>query len=1015
MLFNLIYVKIYLTILILYKYFNGNNFRGKLYMVKIREKPNRSNRLLAVMLAFLLCIGTTFVAFNVLRVFAYEYNSYRSGYWHIEGLYSESGQRIEEFSVHCRDTKTIILQDERELGLFAYTLKGDGFLWFSDYCEQLEGLRWHGHIGWYVSDMWTIANHNTTFHDYTIKFARDMDLSAHYWQTIPAVKNMHIDGRGHTIYGLAIRANTILTIDHRVSFSWGETRRNLETMLESIGFIGYMFHSSIREITFANANIDVQEPGWRTHNSTHIGWMGSGQREFKTDYHGIPSAGVVAGTLVGSRAVNVNVVNSFIGVPTCFTSAHGVVAGFIRDSDFGVSDLGLSTSHITGSNVINTSLVVYNASPDALHNAPHSGAGFAYIGGITGASVRSVVSNSVFRDSEIIITHLFTCCCAYNAYSCHLTSFFIGGIAGFSSATYMPAAGTCILNNLVYNPTFSVAYFLHAYVGAVAGIVINDSVVNNVVIGAEGTPFISHLYIDGEKKSTEVLSYLRTVVYGSDDRWIFPYLRCCCDFRFNLEINGTDNYWFLHTLKLWRQFNWSTATIREKTFEGLYAGGYLHLTATQIFAGGSDVTNVNVWNRGRAWFYNMLEVNPLWQDYTWTGSCSGKLFPMWFSPIEIICECGYYFSCGARGHFFQQRYYSSRFHFEAHNPKIDKVVGNQRFIVGFNHHFANLEEAKAFKSEDGADIVSTLNDIRAYVGGLWWAIQVNISSPNAHVTDIRFGLTRYSAWVWNNDTIDLGAFWFVGSSPYSNLARYLPVFDESGNRVYRTYAPQFEYIYCGEQNVWFRHYFGGGRVAGNISISSAPTFIYVFNENSGVYYRLQLYRSGLLPSLPTYFTLCESRFGVWLEIIEVDYVRYLINLAAGNSLELLLTQFAVELEHIVVVGNDGQVITALGATNVATGITFKLVDGDNVLDKVVLVLAGDTNGDGIVNVSDVAYIYMHDNFFDAFELTGAFLLAADINRDGIVNISDVAYIYMHDNFFDTFNLFYGLCLNRQII
>jgi len=128
---------------------------------------------------------------------------------------------------------------------------------------------------------------------------------------------------------------------------------------------------------------------------------------------------------------------------------------------------------------------------------------------------------------------------------------------------------------------------------------------------------------------------------------------------------------------------------------------------------------------------------------------------------------------------------------------------------------------------------------------------------------------------------------------------------------------------------------------------------------------------------------------------------------------LLLTQFAVELEHIVVVGNDGQVITALGATNVATGITIKLVDGDNVLDKVVLVLAGDTNGDGIVNVSDVAYIYMHDNFFDSFELAGAFLLAADINRDGIVNISDVAYIYMHDNFFDTFNLFSGLFLRQQ--
>ncbi|MCL2177218.1 MAG: dockerin type I domain-containing protein [Firmicutes bacterium] len=164
---------------------------------------------------------------------------------------------------------------------------------------------------------------------------------------------------------------------------------------------------------------------------------------------------------------------------------------------------------------------------------------------------------------------------------------------------------------------------------------------------------------------------------------------------------------------------------------------------------------------------------------------------------------------------------------------------------------------------------------------------------------------------------------------------------------------------------------------------------------------------------PLVLELCESRFGVWLEIIEVDYVRYLINLAAGNSLALLLTQFAVELEHIVVVGNDGQVITALGATNVATGITIKLVDGDNVLDKVVLVLAGDTNGDGIVNVSDVAYIYMHDNFFDSFELAGAFLLAADINRDGIVNISDVAYIYMHDNFFDTFNLFSGLFLRQQ--
>lgn len=84
------------------------------------------------------------------------------------------------------------------------------------------------------------------------------------------------------------------------------------------------------------------------------------------------------------------------------------------------------------------------------------------------------------------------------------------------------------------------------------------------------------------------------------------------------------------------------------------------------------------------------------------------------------------------------------------------------------------------------------------------------------------------------------------------------------------------------------------------------------------------------------------------------------------------------------------------SANVGTDYEVKLYDEEgNLLDKLTVVLIGDTTGDGVINALDLNRI---SNYLKgSLTLEGAFLLAADTLNDGRINVMDVTRLNLHIN------------------
>lgn len=80
---------------------------------------------------------------------------------------------------------------------------------------------------------------------------------------------------------------------------------------------------------------------------------------------------------------------------------------------------------------------------------------------------------------------------------------------------------------------------------------------------------------------------------------------------------------------------------------------------------------------------------------------------------------------------------------------------------------------------------------------------------------------------------------------------------------------------------------------------------------------------------------------------------------------------------------------------VATGYQVVILDDEgNIKDKLHIVLKGDANGDGFVNLQDSN---MLKNNASRKELKEAFMLAGDANGDTFVNLQDANAIINHAN------------------
>ena len=100
--------------------------------------------------------------------------------------------------------------------------------------------------------------------------------------------------------------------------------------------------------------------------------------------------------------------------------------------------------------------------------------------------------------------------------------------------------------------------------------------------------------------------------------------------------------------------------------------------------------------------------------------------------------------------------------------------------------------------------------------------------------------------------------------------------------------------------------------------------------------------------------------------------------------------------------NDNEKLEVWNATDdtkledtdtVGTGMIVKLIIDDNVADSQIIVIKGDTNGDGEINVIDASSIVNH--FLDRIPLLGAYLVAADVNLDTDANVIDASQVVNH--------------------
>ncbi len=125
--------------------------------------------------------------------------------------------------------------------------------------------------------------------------------------------------------------------------------------------------------------------------------------------------------------------------------------------------------------------------------------------------------------------------------------------------------------------------------------------------------------------------------------------------------------------------------------------------------------------------------------------------------------------------------------------------------------------------------------------------------------------------------------------------------------------------------------------------------------------------------------------------IDTAYVRTVADKTKPDDLKAQFDNDASKLE--VWKADDSGL--ADSTKPVGTGMILKLKVGGTVVDSKVIVVLGDTSGDGTINASDISLIIAH--FLRTNLLTGPNLLAGNANKDaaGTVNASDISVIIGH--------------------
>jgi hypothetical protein len=118
------------------------------------------------------------------------------------------------------------------------------------------------------------------------------------------------------------------------------------------------------------------------------------------------------------------------------------------------------------------------------------------------------------------------------------------------------------------------------------------------------------------------------------------------------------------------------------------------------------------------------------------------------------------------------------------------------------------------------------------------------------------------------------------------------------------------------------------------------------------------------------------------------------NQITGLQPENNVTTFASNLNvtsgyQVVVLSPTGTTCTGLVGTN----CTVRILSGTTLAREYQVVIFGDTNGDGKINVLDLTLMSRH--IMKRATLQGSYSVGADINRDGKINVLDLTLTSRH--------------------
>ena len=122
--------------------------------------------------------------------------------------------------------------------------------------------------------------------------------------------------------------------------------------------------------------------------------------------------------------------------------------------------------------------------------------------------------------------------------------------------------------------------------------------------------------------------------------------------------------------------------------------------------------------------------------------------------------------------------------------------------------------------------------------------------------------------------------------------------------------------------------------------------------------------------------------------LTLDYVNsYVTDIQPTTTVETLKSNLQNDETSIQVVDKSGVLVER---DYLATGDKVQLVDGTTLIDEKVIVVLGDTSGDGKVRAGDATKVL--NQIVDGGALAGAYLAAADASGDGKVRAGDATKI-----------------------